>query len=305
MSSPRERDRDGFDDQGADGGWQEPAHLGGDGPGDPEPDPRPEDSPAAWEPPGWNLPAGQSAPEQPPSGQPVPAPPPSEPPSEPPVAPPPPGRGGGGLFGRRGPRTPGEVEKVFANEADPIGAQGWAVQNGWVASDGTGPRDAVLGELIAAAPVRLTKDHRPAGVLRGRAGPLELVAFDVLYASGRYAVAEYAITAAPVLEGLPGLRLSPARLWKHRTGGLLQIPGGDEEFDTRWVLLAAEDGPAVRRLVADPMVRALLLGSDDGDEFWSAAGHVAAVRPDGHRPQLIEHHARLLAAIVGALTASR
>jgi hypothetical protein len=28
---------------------------------------------------------------------------------------------------------------------------------------------------------------------------------------------------------------------------------------------------------------------------------MAAIRPDGHRPQLIEHHARLLTAIVGAL----
>jgi hypothetical protein len=25
------------------------------------------------------------------------------------------------------------------------------------------------------------------------------------------------------------------------------------------------------------------------------------VRPDGHRPQLLEHHARLLSALVGAL----
>jgi hypothetical protein len=50
-------------------------------------------------------------------------------------------------------------------------------------------------------------------------------------------------------------------------------------------------------------VQGLLLGTDDGDEFWSAAGHEAAVRPDGHRPELLEHHARLLAAIVSALGA--
>jgi len=60
--------------------------------------------------------------------------------------------------------------------------------------------------------------------------------------------------------------------------------------------------PIMERLARDPGVQGLLLGSDDGDEFWSAAGHVAAVRPDGHRPQLIEHHAKLLTAIVGALT---
>ena len=84
-------------------------------------------------------------------------------------------------------------------------------------------------------------------------------------------------------------------------GGLLQIPSGDEEFDARWVLLSAEDSHDLRRLVQDPTVRGLLLGSDDGDEFWTAAGHVAAIRPDGHRPSLIEHHARLLGAVVGAL----
>jgi hypothetical protein len=104
-----------------------------------------------------------------------------------------------------------------------------------------------------------------------------------------------------VLGALPPLRLSPARFWKHRTGGLVQVPSGDPAFDTRWVLLAAEDGPAARALVGDATVRGLLLGSDDGDEFWTAAGHLAAIRPDGHRPQLIEHHARLLTAIVSAL----
>ena len=60
----------------------------------------------------------------------------------------------------------------------------------------------------------------------------------------------------------------------------------------------------VRRLVADPTVRGLLLGSDDGDEFWTAAGFLAVIRPDAHRPVLLEHHARLLTAAVGALAAA-
>jgi hypothetical protein len=91
----------------------------------------------------------------------------------------------------------------------------------------------------------------------------------------------------------------------------VQVPSGDPEFDARWVLLAAEDGPVPRRLVEDATVRGLLLGTDDGDEFWTSAsqgsswagGFVAAIRPDGHRPELIEHHARLLTAIVAALAA--
>jgi hypothetical protein len=189
--------------------------------------------------------------------------------------------------------------------ADPtdLATHAWAVQHGWTVSDGSGPRDAVLGELIAAGPVRLGKEHRPGGVLRGRFGLLDVVAFDIVFPLGRRLRSEYAVTAVPMLGAVPTLRLSPARFWKHRTGGLLHIPSGDAEFDTRWVLLAPEDGPQVRRLVGDPTVRGLLLGSDDGDEFWTAVGHVAAVRSQAHRPQLIEHHGRLLTAIAGALAA--
>jgi hypothetical protein len=299
MSSPR--DRDGFDDRPEEGsGWREPGHLGGDGdrsgaeqpPADQPPADRPDQGgpgggSSAWQPPGWDLPP--AAPDRA-ADQPVAAP---QTAAEQPVR--------GGLFGGRRPRQPTELEQVFAYQGDPVGAQGWAVQQGWAISDGTAPEDAVLAELVRTAPVRATKDHRPAGVMRGRHGTLDLVAFDVLYASGRYAVPEYAVTAAPVLGALPPLRLSPARFWKHRTGGLVQVPSDDPVFDARWVLLAAEDGPAARALVGDAAVRGLLLGTDDGDEFWTAAGYLAAIRPDGHRPQLIEHHARLLTAIVSAL----
>ena len=308
MSSPR--DRDGADDGGE---WQEPPHLSGD---EPEDRPniadrrmRPRDGdPGAgggtWQPPGWDLPA--ATPDRPAGadrswsapGSPAEPGVPTPPASGPPVAPEP---VRGGLFASRR-RPPGEVEKVFTYEGDVVGAQGWALQQGWTVSDGDAPEDAVLRELVASAPVRPTKDHRPASVLRGRSGTLDLVAFDIVYASGRYAVPQYAVTAAPLLGAVPGLRLSPARFWKHRIGGLLPIPSGNELFDTRWMLLAAEDAPQVRRLAQDPAVHALLLGTDDGDEFWTAAGHLAAVRPDGHRPQLLEHHARLLTALVTALS---
>ncbi|WP_448641732.1 hypothetical protein [Geodermatophilus sp. URMC 63] len=296
MSGPHEHDRSEHDRDGGrrPDGWQEPAHLGdGDGSGgrgDEGVDltkggPAAGSGASAWRPAGWDLPSAgdEHRPTGAEAGQQVAA-------EQP-----------GGLLGGGRPRPPSVVEQVFRYQGDTVGAQGWALQHGWVVSDGTAPEDAVLAELVATAPVRATRDHRPAGVMRGRAGSLELVAFDVVFADRRRVVPQYAVTAAPVLLPLPGLRLSPARFWRHRTGGLVQVPSGDEAFDARWLLLAAEDGDAVRRLVADPAVRGLLLGTDDGDEFWAAAGHLAAIRPDGHRPELLEHHARLLGAMVAAL----
>jgi hypothetical protein len=324
MSTPR--DRDGFDDDEAGRSWQEPAHLGGDDAAGPEPTPEAPAGDRSWRPPGWDLPAASperdrrpddgppwaSTPQQEPQPQPRPDPRPQpEPQSRPesgpgseqqfPSAPAPERRGG--LFGSRQQARDPEMERAFSYEGDQLGAQSWALQQGWTVSDGSGPQDAVLTDLLATSPVRPGKEARPAGVLRGRAGAVELVAFDVVYPWGRQWVAKYAVTAAPLLAGVPTLRLSPARLWKHRTAGLVPVPSGDEAFDSRWQLLAADDGPQVRRLAQDLTVQGLLLGTDDGDEFWTGAGHVAAVRPDGHRPQLIEHHTRLLTAIVGALAA--
>jgi hypothetical protein len=299
MSTPRDRDHP--DEGTGEGTWQEPAHLGGDdeaakGAPDAAADATPAGpAPAAWQPPGWDLPPARDEQR---AADPVP---------DPGWAPrtaadPAPDRVRRGLFGSPRGRDP-EMARAFTYEGDLVGAQGWALQHGWTVSDGSGPEDAVLRDLVDSAPVRLTKDHRAASVLRGRSGSLDLVAFDVLFSSGRYQVPQYAVTAAPLLGTVPVLRLSPARLWKHGVGGLVPIVGGDQAFDSRWVLLAAEDTPQVRRLAQDPAVHGLLLGTDDGDEFWTAAGHVAAIRPDGHRPALLEHHARLLTAVVHALAA--
>jgi hypothetical protein len=319
MSTPR--DRDPFDDRPDDGSdWREPAHLGdaaesdprppADQPGDRPADQPPADQPAAerpggagWEPPGWNLPSAE--PHRP---GPVPGPPAGAPPAR------------GGLFGGRARRGDPEMERAFTDQGDPFGVQAWALSHGWTVTDGTGPQDASLQELLMSAPVRPSKDDRPGTVLRGRAGGLDVVAFDIVYASGRYLVPRYAVTAVPLLGTVPGFRLSPARLWKHRIAGMVPIPSGDEAFDARWQLLATEDSPQLHRLAQDVTLQQLLLGTDDGDEFWSwpgsgaggggvggrggggVGGHIAAVRPDGHRPLLVEHHTRLLTALVGALS---
>jgi hypothetical protein len=309
MSSPRDRDPDdAFEGRRDDGGdWQEPPHLGGGEQDADEPNivdrrkqPRDSDHTSdreTWRPPGWDLPPASPDRDLPPAVDPSWA-----PPASPSTAAP--ERPRGGLFGSRQRARDPEMERAFTYEGDQLGAQSWALQHGWTVTDGSGPDDAVLAELLATAPVRPGKEARPAGVLRGRAGAVELVAFDVVYPWGRQWVAKYAVTAAPMLGVVPALRLSPARLWKHRTAGLVPVVSGNEAFDSRWQLLVAEDGPQVRRLAQDPAVQGLLLGTDDGDEFWTGAGYVAAVRPDGHRPLLIEHHARLLTAIVGALAAT-
>jgi len=281
MSTPRDRGFDGSDandPSDPNRGWHEPEHLGGEPAGAEDDDERYGGPPA--DPRGAGFP--------PPS---EPAPQPGDPSSR---------RGSLGTGGAFRPR--GDVGRVFAYQGDLVGAQGWALQHGWTLSDGSGPEDAALADLVASAPVRPTKEHRPAGVLRGRSGTLELVAFDVVFPLRNGWVPQYAITAAPLLAPVPGFRLSPARFWRHRTAGLVPLPSGNEAFDARWLLLVTEDAPPLRRLVQDPAVQGLLLGSDDGDEFWAAAGHVAALRPDGHRPELIEHHARLLTAIVAALS---
>jgi len=109
----------------------------------------------------------------------------------------PPRRRGGGWYWR--PR--GSVAEVFAYQGDLVGAQHWALQHGWSISDGTGPQDAVLADLVATAPARATGDHRPAGVLRGRAGNLELVAFDVVYPTGRSWRAQWIRPASTGPEG--------------------------------------------------------------------------------------------------------
>ena len=182
MSTPRDRERgEGFDPSGEGSGWREPEHLGSGEPTDGAAEPAPPAEP--WQPAGWDLP-----------------------PAVPDRTSPAPDAGqewtGGPRFGE-GPRAPDPMERAFRSETDLIGAQGWALQHGWTISDGEGPEDAVLRDLLATAPVRPGKEARPAGVLRGRAGTLELVAFDIAYPLGRSLVPKHAVTAAPLLGAVP------------------------------------------------------------------------------------------------------
>jgi len=186
-------------------------------------------------------------------------------------------------------------------EAPPVTE--WAQQRGWSLSDGDAAEDAALVDLIASAPMRLDEYHHARGVVRGQVGSWRMTAFEIVYERGRDQVRRYAVTAAPSLVPLPMLRLVPARFWSHKTGGMLALPSGDEAFDVRWTLLVGEDSPMARSLLSEP-VRSLLLASEDRDEIWYGAGHLAIARTDNHYPELLDWHTQVLSTLLGALSFS-
>jgi len=177
----------------------------------------------------------------------------------------------------------------------------WAQGRGWSVSDGNSAEDAPLVDLIASAPMRLDTYHQARGVVRGQLGSWRMTGFEIVYERGRDRVRRYAVTAAPSLVPLPTLRLVPARFWSHKTGGMMALPSGDPAFDMRWTLLASEDSQIARSLLAEP-VRALLLASEDRDEIWYGAGHLAITRPDNHYSDLLEEHAQVLSCLLAALS---
>lgn len=178
------------------------------------------------------------------------------------------------------------------------GLRAAAEQRGWPVAD----EDASLGPLLAEAPLRLTPEHRAGTVARGRVGSWDLLAFEVVYLMprGDLTAPLFAMTAVPVPIPLPRMRVAPSRFLTHGAGGLLVLPTGDDTFDARWRVLVAEDTPEVRGLVDAPL-RAALLDTPDLDEVWTAAGHLAISRVDGHHDGLIELHSGVLAAAMAGL----
>lgn len=162
--------------------------------------------------------------------------------------------------------------------------------------------DLTLGPLLAEAPLWLTAEHRAAPVLRGRSGTWDVLACEVRYLMprGELSMAQYAVTALPVPLPLPVLRISPRRFLNHATSGLLLVPTGAPDFDGRWRVLASQDSPEVRGVIG-PDLQAALLAGPDIDEVWTAAGHLAASRADGHHDVLIDQHASLLSAAMTGL----
>ena len=148
---------------------------------------------------------------------------------------------------------------------------------------------------MRSAPARrIDADHHPRNVIAGSIDGLDMLAFDIAVSASTGWIPEWAVTAAAVPDSAPTVRLTPARLWLHNPDGLAQLDTGDQAFDARWRVLG--DARA-QRVADDPAVRQALLATDDGDDIWTAAGYLAALRPDGHRPQLLEHHVHLIALI--------
>lgn len=189
----------------------------------------------------------------------------------------------------------------WADQPEAPGLTEWAQSSHWTVSDGDAAEDAGLVDLIASAPMRLDAYHHARDVVRGQVGNWRMTAFDVVYERGRDLVKRYAVTAAPTLVPLPALRLVPARFWSHKIGGMLALPSDDPAFDSRWRLLIAEDSPTVRPLLSEP-VRALLLASEDRDEIWYGAGHLAIVRTDNHYPELLTWHTQVLSTLMTAVS---
>ena len=69
---------------------------------------------------------------------------------------------------------------AFAHRGDPWGVQGWALRRGWRSRTGRGRATPSSPSCSPAARCAPGKEARPSGVIRGRAGTLELVAFDIV-----------------------------------------------------------------------------------------------------------------------------
>ncbi|MGY1743423.1 MULTISPECIES: hypothetical protein [unclassified Blastococcus] len=190
---------------------------------------------------------------------------------------------------------------MFADQPDRGGGAGWHPPD-WRPVDRSDLEWSVAAELVRTAPARrIGDDHHPRDVRAGRIDDGGALAFEIAVSASTGWIVEWAVTALSWPSGAPRIRWTPARLWAHDHDGLVDLPSGDTRFDARWRVLGAADDPRARRLATAPAVQRALLATDDGDEIWTAAGHVAALRPDGHRAALLSHHVRLLAVLRAAL----
>ena len=210
------------------------------------------------------------------------------------------GRHGLGL-GRGHARGP--ADEAFASTGDHAGTARWARAHGWTSVADGEPGADLAAALLGTAPLRrLGPEHAPRHGQAGHHGDVPALAFDVALRTPAGWVPEYAVTALALGGEVPAVRLTPARLWSQGGGGWQPLDSGDRGFDARWRVLATPgDAGRLAPLAADPALLTALLSTDDGDDLWTATGCVAALRPDGHRPSLLDHHLGLLTVVRQAL----
>ena len=120
-----------------------------------------------------------------------------------------------------------------AYETDLVGAQGWALQHGWTISDGEGPQDAVLrgpaGDRARCGPAR--RRGRPACCAAARA-PWSSSPSTSSTRSGRSLVPKYAVTAAPAARRRARAAAVPRPvLAAPAPAGSCRCASGNEAFD--------------------------------------------------------------------------
>jgi len=143
--------------------------------------------------------------------------------------------------------------------------------------------------------VPLGAEHVPTGIHAGLADGWGALAFDVRARTDHGAVPAWAVTAVGRATTGQPFRLHPRRLGRFTLGPRLPAVALPPSLRERWT--AAGD-PSASGLVVSSRAAAALLATDDGDEIWATGTALAALRPDGHRPDLLEHHLRLLTTIV-------
>ncbi|MPQ97111.1 hypothetical protein GB931_04050 [Modestobacter sp. I12A-02628] len=196
----------------------------------------------------------------------------------------------------------GPLDAVFVSGADRSGTRRRAAELGWAVPDSPGPLDDVVDALVASLPVHRDDDHHARHLVAAPDG--SALAFDVALGTSSGWFVEWAVTALALPAPAPVLRVTPARLSLVGPFRWRRVDSGDDELDARWRVLAGDDDPRAERFARDPDVRAALLGTDDGDDLWTAAGMLAAIRPDGHRPALLDHHLQLLGVLQRSLSRS-
>lgn len=193
----------------------------------------------------------------------------------------------------------GAADDAFAYQGDPAGVRRWAEQHGWVRTDEAPP---VVAEILEAAPVPLGPEYVASDVITGQFEGWDALAYNVGVQTSNGVVPKWAMTAVGRSQAGSGFWVHPKRLgrFRRREQGVVTAKLDFAELADRWTLSTnGTEGEGLDLLENRSVVHALL-ETDDGDELWATPTAFAAVRPDNHRPALLDHHLRLLTTLAKA-----